>query len=111
MKPFLQKSPIVKGFHKIRFNFVGPTICYVFTQAVGSYNDHLHAYCYQTEADRLFAELAPNPASADLPSHFYVPDLFYIECGNIQLALSDKEIQIVAHVTIGEPLKEPPFCL
>jgi predicted nucleic acid-binding protein len=34
-------------------------------------------------ADRLFAELAPDPASAVLPARFYVPDLFFVECGNI----------------------------
>jgi predicted nucleic acid-binding protein len=34
-------------------------------------------------AARLFAELAPDPDSASLPSRFYVPDLFYVECGNI----------------------------
>ena len=30
------------------------------------------------EAHRLFAELAAEP-----PSRFYVPDLFFVECGNI----------------------------
>jgi predicted nucleic acid-binding protein len=34
-------------------------------------------------ADRLFAELAPDPASAVLPARFYVPDLFFVECANI----------------------------
>ena len=34
-------------------------------------------------ADRLFAELAPEPESAVLPARFYVPDLFFVECGNI----------------------------
>lgn len=33
--------------------------------------------------DRLFAELAPNPELAAAPSRFYVPDLFFVECGNI----------------------------
>jgi predicted nucleic acid-binding protein len=34
-------------------------------------------------AAHLFAELAPDPASASLPTRFYVPELFYVECGNI----------------------------
>ena len=34
-------------------------------------------------ASRLFAELAPDENSADPPSRFYVPDLFFVECGNI----------------------------
>ncbi len=34
-------------------------------------------------ADRLFAELIPD-AAADKPlTRFYVPDLFFVECGNI----------------------------
>lgn len=34
-------------------------------------------------ADRLFAELTPEAASEIPPSRFYVPDLFFVECGNI----------------------------
>jgi predicted nucleic acid-binding protein len=33
---------------------------------------------FSVEADRLFGRLTANP-----PAHFYVPDLFYIECANI----------------------------
>lgn len=33
---------------------------------------------FSAEADRLFSRLAAEP-----PAHFYVPDLFFIECANI----------------------------
>ena len=33
---------------------------------------------FSAVADRLFSRLAANP-----PAHFYVPDLFYVECANI----------------------------
>lgn len=34
-------------------------------------------------ADRLFAQLIPDAASENPPARFYVPDLFFVECGNI----------------------------
>ena len=34
-------------------------------------------------ADRLFAELTPDAASDTPTARFYVPDLFFVECGNI----------------------------
>lgn len=34
-------------------------------------------------AHRLFAELILDPASENPPARFYVPDLFFVECGNI----------------------------
>lgn len=36
------------------------------------------AETFSDRADRLFSRL-----SADPPAHFYVPDLFYVECANI----------------------------
>ncbi|WP_299010669.1 DNA-3-methyladenine glycosylase I [uncultured Shewanella sp.] len=36
-----------KALKKLGFNFVGPTICYAFMQAVGMVNDHtLECFCY-----------------------------------------------------------------
>ncbi|WP_299494007.1 DNA-3-methyladenine glycosylase I [uncultured Shewanella sp.] len=36
-----------KALKKLGFNFVGPTICYAFMQAVGMVNDHtLDCFCY-----------------------------------------------------------------
>ena len=41
------------------FNFVGPTICYAFMQAVGMVNDHT-LDCFRYEAVRKLARLKPN---------------------------------------------------
>lgn len=39
-----------KSLKKLGFNFVGPTICYAFMQAVGMVHDHLlSCHCYQPE--------------------------------------------------------------
>ncbi len=34
-------------------------------------------------ADRLFEELIPDETLGTAPSRFFVPDLFFVECGNI----------------------------
>jgi DNA-3-methyladenine glycosylase I len=42
-----QSRAMSKALKKLGFNFVGPTICYAFMQAVGIINDHLsdcHVY-------------------------------------------------------------------
>lgn len=38
-----------KALKKLGFNFVGPTICYAFMQAVGMVNDHLFDCAYHCE--------------------------------------------------------------
>lgn len=41
-----------KDFKKMGFNFVGPTICYAFMQAVGLVNDHLMTcFCHQQHSN------------------------------------------------------------
>lgn len=42
-----------KALKKLGFNFVGPTICYAFMQAVGMVNDHTtDCFCYDLEVPR-----------------------------------------------------------
>ena len=47
-----ESQAMSKALKKRGFNFVGPTICYAFMQAVGMVNDHVtscfrHAYCQE----------------------------------------------------------------
>ena len=44
-----------KALKQRGFNFVGPTICYAFMQAVGMCNDHLSS-CFRHEACRILAD-------------------------------------------------------
>ena len=44
-----------KALKQRGFNFVGPTICYAFMQAVGICNDHLSS-CFRHEACRILAD-------------------------------------------------------
>lgn len=42
-----ESKAMSKALKKLGFNFVGPTICYAFIQAVGMVNDHLvSCHCY-----------------------------------------------------------------
>jgi len=42
-----ESEAMSKALKKLGFNFVGPTICYAFMQAVGMVNDHLvDCFCY-----------------------------------------------------------------
>ncbi|QYJ75451.1 DNA-3-methyladenine glycosylase I [Shewanella sp. FJAT-52076] len=43
-----ESEAMSKALKKLGFNFVGPTICYAFMQAVGMVNDHtVDCHCYQ----------------------------------------------------------------
>ena len=43
----LESEAMSKALKKLGFNFVGPTICYAFMQAVGMVNDHTtDCFCY-----------------------------------------------------------------
>ncbi|WP_428636633.1 DNA-3-methyladenine glycosylase I [Shewanella sp.] len=43
-----ESEAMSKALKKLGFNFVGPTICYAFMQAVGMVNDHTaDCFCYQ----------------------------------------------------------------
>lgn len=43
----IESDKMSKALKKIGFNFVGPTICYAFMQAVGMVNDHsTDCFCY-----------------------------------------------------------------
>ena len=42
-----ESEAMSKALKKMGFNFVGPTICYAFMQAVGMFNDHAtYCFCY-----------------------------------------------------------------
>ena len=42
-----ESEAMSKALKKLGFNFVGPTICYAFMQAVGMVNDHTtDCFCY-----------------------------------------------------------------
>lgn len=51
-----ESEAMSKALKKLGFNFVGPTICYAFMQAVGMVNDHTtDCFCYglhKTESER-----------------------------------------------------------
>ena len=49
-----------KDLKKFGFNFVGPTICYAFMQAVGMVNDHT-TDCFRHQELKLFARRAGHP--------------------------------------------------
>jgi DNA-3-methyladenine glycosylase I len=43
-----ESEAMSKALKKMGFNFVGPTICYAFMQAVGMFDDHtIDCFCYQ----------------------------------------------------------------
>ncbi|MEC4727143.1 DNA-3-methyladenine glycosylase I [Shewanella sp. D64] len=45
-----ESEAMSKALKKLGFNFVGPTICYAFMQAVGMVNDHTtDCFCYDLE--------------------------------------------------------------
>ncbi|MCG9732301.1 DNA-3-methyladenine glycosylase I [Shewanella sp. Isolate13] len=48
-----ESEAMSKALKKLGFNFVGPTICYAFMQAVGMVNDHTtDCFCYSKEGSR-----------------------------------------------------------
>jgi DNA-3-methyladenine glycosylase I len=48
-----ESEAMSKALKKLGFNFVGPTICYAFMQAVGMVNDHTtNCFCYDLEVTR-----------------------------------------------------------
>ncbi|MGS0682491.1 DNA-3-methyladenine glycosylase I [Shewanella sp. 125m-7] len=48
-----ESEAMSKALKKMGFNFVGPTICYAFMQAVGMVNDHTtDCFCYSEEGAR-----------------------------------------------------------
>ncbi len=48
-----ESEAMSKALKKLGFNFVGPTICYAFMQAVGMVNDHTtDCFCYNLEDSR-----------------------------------------------------------
>ncbi|GIU35028.1 DNA-3-methyladenine glycosylase I [Shewanella schlegeliana] len=48
-----ESEAMSKALKKLGFNFVGPTICYAFMQAVGMVNDHTtDCFCYGEEGTR-----------------------------------------------------------
>ena len=47
-----QSIAMSKALKKLGFNFVGPTICYAFMQAVGLVNDHLFDCDYYGQCNR-----------------------------------------------------------
>jgi DNA-3-methyladenine glycosylase I len=47
-----ESEAMSKALKKLGFNFVGPTICYAFMQAVGMVNDHTtDCFCYRGNAE------------------------------------------------------------
>jgi DNA-3-methyladenine glycosylase I len=48
-----ESEAMSKALKKLGFNFVGPTICYAFMQAVGMVNDHtIDCFCYDLDVTR-----------------------------------------------------------